>query len=93
MTEDEKKAILAGAVRNNMTTSTIFTPWDGLDLTYRDEMLCRTTAGSGQQNVVAIASQWDLHDMDDDTIWQVVMEGKPVPSTEEAKPEGKRKKK
>lgn len=85
MTEDEKKRHLAGAIRNNMGAATIFTPFPDLNLTYRDEMLCTITLGP-QHATHAIASMWDLHDLDDDALWQVVMEGKPVPSQAQEEP-------
>jgi hypothetical protein len=45
LANEDAVRILVGAIRNNVTTSTIFTPWHGLDLSIRDGQLHRTNAG------------------------------------------------
>ena len=77
MTEEDQIRVLAGHVRNYMQTATVFTPWPGLDLTYRDGMLCRCTpnVSSEQRQYTPLCSMWDVHDASDAQIWEIVMKG------------------
>ena len=77
MSEEDQIRILAGCVRNYMQTATIFTPWVGLDLAYRDETLYRCTpnVSSEQRGYTPICSMWELHDATDVQICEKVMEG------------------
>jgi len=77
MSDDDQVRILAGCVRNYMNTATVFTSWYGLDLAYRDGMLCRCTPNvpSEQRAYTPICSMWELHDLPDAQIWEKVMRG------------------
>lgn len=82
MTRDEyapeyQRLVLAGAVRNNMVHGSIFTVWVGLELAYRDEMLCRASVSNaqGQQSFAPICSRQEVLEMSDSEIWIKVMGG------------------
>lgn len=74
LTHEERVRILAGAVRNNMVASTIFTPYHGLDLAWQAGQLCRTSVHVGHFDRVfePIASMEEIMEMSDEEIYQRV---------------------
>jgi len=76
--EDQKRH-LAGVIRNMMTApGSVFSPWYGLDFSYRDGVLCQASpnASSFQRKYTKIMDASALHDATDEEIWRMVMEGK-----------------
>jgi len=76
-TPEHQRLVLAGAVRNNIVHGSIFTVWVGLELAYRDEMLCRASVSNaqGQQSFTPICSRQEVFAMSDDEIWAKVLGG------------------
>lgn len=75
---DQQRRTLAGAVRNMITApGVIFSPWTGLDLTYRDGNLCKASLPSkdGERSYTVLCSQHAIYYSTDDNIWQLVMGG------------------
>jgi hypothetical protein len=82
MTEERQKQLLAIYIRNHMSgAGAIFSPFDGLDLTYdREGTLCKVAPGAnyGETMQIPLLHQSELFQADDDEIWSAVMEGKPI---------------
>lgn len=74
-TPDHQRLVLTGAVRNNIVHGSIFTVWVGLELAYKDEMLCRASVSNaqGQQSFAPICSRQEVFEMSDDEIWRIIM--------------------
>jgi hypothetical protein len=72
LTKEDTARILAGSIRNNVTTSTIFSPYHSLDLTIRDGQLCRTNTSLGHfdRGFAPIASLDELLAMSDEEIFR-----------------------
>lgn len=83
MSDERQKQLLATYVRNHMSgPGAIFSPFDGLDLTYnREGTLCKvapgTTYGEPQQQLPLI-HQSELFAANEDEIWGAVIEGLPI---------------
>ena len=72
LTDEVARMRLAGFVRNHLVGSgTIFTPWNGLDLTVQQGMLYQVTP----QGKMPVATVEDLLTMDDAAIEQAVLGG------------------
>jgi hypothetical protein len=76
-TPEQQRVVLAGSIRNNMVHGSIFTVWSGLELAYRDEMLCRSSVSNaqGQQSFTPICSREEVLTMNGDEIWAKVLGG------------------
>ena len=74
LSQQDAVRILAGFIRNNATTTTIFTPWIGCDLAFRDGQLCRTNAGTShyERGFAPIANLDELLAMSDEEIYRRV---------------------
>ena len=71
-----ERAVLATAVRNAATGQCIFTPIDGLDLAYRNGVLCKVAQVSSLQEPLCAPLPLrveELAGMSDDEIWQRVI--------------------
>lgn len=72
----EQQRTLATHVRTHMAgQGVVFSPWFGLDLSYRDGTLYRTTPNvpTHQRSYTPLATIDELHDATDEEIWQKVM--------------------
>jgi hypothetical protein len=83
MTEERQRQLLAIYIRNHMGgMGAIFSPFDGLHLTYDQEgTLYKVMPGSNygeNQQQLPLIHRTELFDANDDEIWGVVMEGKPI---------------
>jgi hypothetical protein len=76
-TPEQQRLVLAGSVRNNMVHGSIFTVWSGLELAYRDGMLCRSSVSNaqGQQSFAPICTREDIFTMNNDEIWVKILGG------------------
>lgn len=74
-TLEQQKIILAGAVRNHMVSpGSVFTPLSGVSLVYRDGMLCKMTRlKHDERQYTPLKSMHELHGMNDEKIWKLVM--------------------
>lgn len=70
LTREDAVRILAGFVRNHVTSGTVFSPWHGCDLCYRDGWLCRTDAfkAHGERPYSRIMPVEDIYGMSDEDI-------------------------
>lgn len=73
LTDADAQRILAGSVRNNVGTATIFSPYVNCTLAYRDGMLCRVSP-EGVTTLV-VMTQEEVHVLSDEEIFMLV-EGK-----------------
>lgn len=92
MIEIRQEQLLAIHVRNHMgATGSIFTPFDGLHLTYdQDGTLCCVTPGTSYgegQYQMPLIHRSELMDATDEEIWGAVMEGRPIVRESEPEPE------
>ena len=72
VSDEERKRILIGLVRNNVITQTIFSPWHGLEFCYVDGMLCRVYGVvQGEQKICSIA---EVVAMNDDELYNKIVE-------------------
>jgi hypothetical protein len=82
MTEARQKQLLSIYIRNHMGGSgAIFSPFDGLDLSYNQEgTLCKVAPGTnyGETTHILLVHQSELINASDEEMWGVVMEGKPI---------------
>lgn len=69
LTDEDATRLVAGAVRNNCTTQTIFSPYVSLHLRYVDGMLYRV---SPQGTLAALRPQDEILDLSDEAIYQLV---------------------
>lgn len=82
MSDERQKQLLAIYIRNHMSgPGAIFSPFDGLDLTYnREGTLCRVAPGTtyGEVQQLPLIHQSELFAANDEQIWGAVMEGLPI---------------
>lgn len=73
LTDADAQRILAGSVRNNVGTATIFSPWVGAQFAYKDNILCRVSPEG--VTTQAIMTQEEAHVLSNEEIFLLV-EGK-----------------
>ena len=81
LSPQEQKAHLAGAIRNHLASTHVFSPWEGFDLQYHDGHLCKVTppnAMSHHRQYAQLFAQDKVYEMDDDAIWAAVTGEKPA---------------
>jgi hypothetical protein len=82
MTEERQRQLLGIYVRNHMSgPGAIFSPFDGLDLSYNQEgTLCKVAPGTnyGETTQIPLIHQSLLFGASDEQMWGAVMEGKPI---------------